>query len=50
MVRSFSIGVSRLRNYVGSKLIRKRVVIKASSQHFNGMEVLASKARPISTI
>jgi hypothetical protein len=35
---------------VGSKLMRNVAVRKASSQYFNGMDALASKARPTSTI
>jgi hypothetical protein len=35
---------------LGSKLIRKVAVRKASSQYLSGMDALASKARPTSTI
>jgi hypothetical protein len=43
-------GVSLLRTLVGSIFIRKVVVIKASSQNLRGIEALASRARPTSTI
>jgi hypothetical protein len=42
--------VSKSSTLVGSKFMRKVAVIKASSQNFNGMEALASKAKPTSTM
>jgi hypothetical protein len=35
---------------LGRRFIRKVAVRKASSQYFNGMDALASKARPTSTM
>jgi hypothetical protein len=43
-------GVSKLITLLGSKFMRKVAVIKASSQNLRGMEALASKAIPTSTI
>jgi hypothetical protein len=44
------VGVSKSRTFLGSRFMRKIAVIKASSQNLRGIEALASKARPTSTI
>jgi hypothetical protein len=42
--------VKELRSFVGSKLMRKVAVRKAPSQYFEGMDKLARRAIPTSTI
>jgi hypothetical protein len=49
-VKETSAWLSPLMTLLGSKLIRKVVVRKASSQNLRGMDSLASKASPTSTI
>jgi hypothetical protein len=44
------VGVSKFRTLVGSIFMRKLAMRKDALQNFNGIEVLASKARLTSTM
>jgi hypothetical protein len=44
------IGVSKLSNFVGVQLMRYVAAKKSSSQYFRGMDAVARRARPISTM
>jgi hypothetical protein len=44
------IGVSKFSNFMGVRLMRYVAAKKSSSQYFKGMDAIARRVRPISTI